>query len=86
MMTNLKTLSAVIFLSAAFATPAFAHATKHSHADNLRHFRGVYNQLGPPSYFIPQTQEDLNVRNFGFSGGDPSRVGGEDPSLHPSGS
>ena len=81
-MTNLKTLSAIAILTAAIATPVFAK--EHSRAHDR--FRGAYNQLNGPSYAIPQTQEGRNIENFGFSGRDPSRVGGEDPSLNPSGS
>jgi hypothetical protein len=35
MLTNVKTLSTVMLLSAALATPTFAHATKHGHATNF---------------------------------------------------
>jgi hypothetical protein len=80
-MTKMKTLSAVIILSAAVATPVFAQSTHHGRSN----YRGAYNQLSGPSYAIPQTQEDRNMENFGFSGRDPSRVGGEDPSLNPAG-
>jgi hypothetical protein len=81
-MTNLKALSAVIILSAAVATPVFAK--EHSRAYDR--YRGAYNQLTEPSYALPETQAGRNIENFGFSGRDPSRVGGWDPSLHPSGS
>ena len=81
-MTNLKALSAVIILSAAVATPVFAK--EHSRA--LERYRGTYNQVIEPSYAMPQTQAGRNIENFGFSGRDPSRVGGFDPALHPSGS
>lgn len=76
-MTKVKTLSAVMLLSAAVATPAFAHSAKH-HAYNQTNFRGAYNQVVVPGA--------VNTENFGFSGRDPSRVGGWDPSLNPSGS
>jgi hypothetical protein len=33
-------------------------------------------------HYDPEFQR--NRENFGFSGRDPSRIGGEDPSLHPS--
>ena len=46
-------------------------------------FRGSYNQLNEPSY---ETRELRNIENFGFSGRDPSRVGGWNPNLNPSGS
>src|ERR1700690_1613573 len=75
-MTNMKTLAA------AAATPVFAK----EHGRTLERYRGAYNQLSEPSYAIPETQAGRNIENFGFSGRDPSRVGGWDPSLHPSGS
>jgi hypothetical protein len=51
-MTNVKTLSVVIVLSAAVATPVFAKG--HGHA--LDRYRGTYNQLSAPAYAIPDTQ------------------------------
>jgi hypothetical protein len=80
-MTKMKTLSAVIILSAIVATPGFAQPAHHGRTD----YRGSYNQLNEP-YAAPQTQGQRNIENFGFSGRDPSRVGGMDPSLNPSGS
>lgn len=84
MITKLKTLSAVMILSAAVATPAFAHATKHGRAYDATNLRRAYNQVVVPSNAIPQGQ--VNLENFGVSGRDPSRVGGWDPSLNPCGS
>jgi hypothetical protein len=81
-MTMLKTLSAAIILSAAVATPVFAQATHHGRAYDR--YRGAYNQLNGPSYAAPQTREELNIQNFGFSGRDPSVPGGWDTSLTPS--
>jgi hypothetical protein len=81
-MTNLKTLSAVIILATAIATPAFAK----EHGRAYDRYRGAYNQMIEPSLAVPATQAGRNIENFGFSGRDPSRVGGWDPSLHPSGS
>jgi hypothetical protein len=83
-MINVKALSAVMILSAAVVTPAFAQPTHHGRAHDQ--FRGSYNQLNGPAYAVPQSQDERNIENFGFSGRDPSRVGGEDPSLNPSGS
>jgi hypothetical protein len=40
---------------------------------------------GRASYAVPETRERRSFENFGFSGSDRSWVGGEDPSLHPSG-
>ena len=79
-MTNFKTLSAVIILAAAVATPAFAKEHGRTHDQ----YRGVYNQLSEPSYAIQGTQAGRNIENFGFSGRDASRPGGWDPSLNPS--
>ena len=76
-----KTLSAVIILSAAVATPAFAK----EHGRAYDRYRGAYNQLSGPSYAIPETRADRNIENFGFSGRDPSAVGGWDPALNPAG-
>jgi hypothetical protein len=82
-MTKLKTLGAVIILSAAVATPVFAQSTHHGRAHDLRNFRGTYNQVNGPLYTAPRTQDGWNMETFGR---DPSRPGGEDPSLRPSGS
>ena len=79
-MTKMKTLSAVIILSAAIATPAFAQPTHHGRAYDL--YRGAYNQLNGTSYAAPQTREERNIQNFGFSGRDPSVPGGKDSSLN----
>ena len=82
-MTKMKTLSAVIILSAAVATPVFAQDHGRAH---VRHFRGAYNEMIGPSYYaVPSSRVEPNLENFGFSGRDPSRVGGEDPYLHPGG-
>ena len=57
----------------------------HRGASN-QNFRGAYNQSGAPFYARPLTNEERrNIENFGFSGRDPSRVGGEDAWLHPGG-
>ena len=80
-MTKMKTLSAVILLSTAVATPVFAK----EHVRAYDQYRGAYNMLNGPTFAIPQTQSDRNIENFGFSGRDPSRVGGWDPSLNPAG-
>jgi len=55
-------------------------------------FRRAYNQWNgpvvavPPVVAIPPTRYDWDTNGFGFGGRDPSRIGGEDPSLRPSGS
>jgi hypothetical protein len=84
-MAKLKTLSAVIILSAAVATPVFAQdadvtkpaPTHHVRAHDRSNYRGAYNAYNQPN---------ADVEDFGFSGRDPSRPGGEDPNLRPSGS
>ena len=51
-----------------------------------QNFRGAYNQSGASFDARPLTNEERrNLEDFGFSGRDPSRVGGEDPNLHPGG-
>lgn len=78
--TSLSALGILLIaLSASTAASArTVHQTgeqlRHANIDALRKFGQSYNQ------------GDLNVQNFGFSGRDPSRVGGWDPSVNPSGS
>jgi hypothetical protein len=78
-MTNLKTLTAVMILSATVATPVFAKGRVY-HDES---FRGAYNQMSEPSFAVAPTRAERNIQNFGFSGRDPSRVGGWDPNLNP---
>ena len=41
-------------------------------------------RYGTPYDNAPQTREELiNQENFGFSGRNPARVGGENPDLNP---
>ena len=48
------------------------------------YFRGAYDQFNGYAYDAPRTlDEERNLEDFGFSGRDPSRPGGEDPSLNP---
>jgi hypothetical protein len=92
-MTKMRTLSAAIILSAAVATPVFAQDTgvrgpgsRYGLASQTAP-RGAYNQLNGPSDATPRALDDehkRDIENFGFSGRDPSRVGGEDPDLKPS--
>jgi hypothetical protein len=61
------------------------------HRSNYRgpydqNFRGAYNQPAASFYARPLTNEERrNLEDFGFTGRDPSRVGGEDPDLHAGG-
>jgi hypothetical protein len=77
-MMNMSALGAVIILSAAVATSAFAkdHARAHDR------YRRAYNQLSVPY--------DTPAHGFGFSGRDSSPTDGgtwlHPSDLHPSGS
>jgi len=57
-------------------------AQHHVGVDGPGYFRGAYDQ--PNERSDPDPHFQRNIENFGFSGRDPSRIGGEDPSLHPS--
>ncbi len=86
-----KTLSAIAILSAVFAGPAFAQDTgmmkpiHHGRTHDQRNFRGAYDQFNGPIYAAPRTLDRPDSNGFGFSGRDPSRVGGEDADLNPPG-
>lgn len=69
------------------ATPGWAldpgASSRHS---RIHHYRSYYRDysgyLDPRSgHYDPEFQR--NREDFGFSGRDPSRIGGEDPYLHP---
>jgi hypothetical protein len=87
--TTIKMLSAVMILSAAIATPAFAQdvsaVAPHHARTHDRNYRRTYDQVNGPSYATPASRD--GVENFGFSARDgvrdPSRVGGQDPSFNP---
>jgi hypothetical protein len=74
-------LTALVTSLVAASTLQMATAAEH-HVQNARrnNFLGAYNQLNTSSL------AERNLENFGFSGRDPSRVGGFDPNLRPSGS
>jgi hypothetical protein len=93
-MTKIKTLSAIAIISAAIATPVFAQdaigpgygLASQPVTPYDRNFRGAYNQSDAEFYARPlSNKERRNIEDFGFSGRDASRVGGEDPYLHPGG-
>jgi hypothetical protein len=74
------------------AAPAYAgdhrkyrhHYQVHRPMDHPRYQMDYSGYLDPNSgHYDPQFQR--NRENFGFSGRDPSRVGGIDPSLNPPG-
>jgi len=91
-MTIIRALSVVAVLSTAIAAPVSARDAGHDHLRIHRgptyhhvqdqHFRGAYNQRNERFDLNPQFQR--NTDNFGFMGRDRSRIGGEDPDLHPS--
>jgi hypothetical protein len=81
-MTKIKTLTAMIILSTAVATPVFAKGNM-AHNETLRR---AYDQVTVPSFGVTGSQSERNIENFGFSGIDHSFPGGRDPSLNPSGS
>jgi hypothetical protein len=88
---TIKTLTAVVVLSAALSGPVFAQGARergpgnHGPAHALRNFRGTYNQapVSGPFDAAPVSRDGWGVEGFGR---DPSQVGGVDPSLRPSGS
>jgi hypothetical protein len=60
-------------------TPAI---TQDSHRGAYDQYRGAYDQSNGSA--APLTsEEERNKEDFGFSGRDPSRVGGESPNLNP---
>ena len=88
-MIKMKALGAAIILSAAITTPVFARdagAVGPGNRYGLESQMVTYNRSGAPFYARPLTNEERrNIEDFGFSGRDPSRVGGEDAWLHPGG-
>jgi hypothetical protein len=85
--SKIKTLGVALILSAAIASPVFAQDANvrphHARAYDQANFGGAYNQQLNGDY-APQTPQEMrNLENFGFSGRDPSRVGGENPNLNP---
>jgi hypothetical protein len=97
-MTNVKTLGAVLVLAAIIAAPGLAKDTgsrygmrskhgsvfRHVHTHHRSYVRGAFIQRRPSDRYDPDPEFQRNIDNFGFSGRDPSRIGGMDPSLHPS--
>jgi hypothetical protein len=90
-MTKMKTLSAVIILSAAVATPVFAQDAgvrgpgSRYGLESQSGPRGAYNQLNRPLYTPARAldhDDKRDIENFGFRGRDPSVPGGRDPSLN----
>ncbi len=95
-MIKIRALVSTIIVSAVVAGPilaqdAFAEsrsrdrmqiqAHHHGRVYHRNNFHGAYNSYRQPN--IDEMQYQRNRENFGFSGRDRSRVGGEDPALHP---
>ena len=79
-LTKIKMLTAVI-LSAAIATPAFAQNVRVR--GPTHHVRSHNHQSVHGEDAAPLTADEYrNLENYGFSGKDRSRVGGEDADLN----
>ena len=89
-MNWMKTIGATVALAASVAAPAFAQDAYQSYGgapyrDSPQMYYRSYD-VPPGSYAPRDTDEYWNERNFGFSGRDHSRVGGDSPNLKPPGS
>ena len=84
-MNVIKTITAAVVLSASIAAPAFAQDAYQYGGAPYRHAPQYYRSYSvPPGSYAPRNnQEFWNQENFGFSGRDPSRVGGDSPNLNP---
>ena len=81
------------------AGPGHHHGSKsragsthhHVRAHHRGYVHGAYYQPNyhynnqPNDHYDPDPYFQRQIDNFGFSGRDPSRIGGEDPNLHPRG-
>ena len=87
-MTMMKAVSAAVLLSATLAVPAFAqeYVPAPYYAGPGPFYRSYgYGQV-PGNYLPPRnTDEYWNLVNHGFTGRDPSRVGGSTPNVNPAG-
>jgi hypothetical protein len=87
-MNRLKAISAAVVLSAAVATPAFAQEVYGPYVRGPYGPAPMYYSYGqaPGDYLPPRNSEEYwNLVNHGFTGRDPSRVGGNSPNLKPPG-
>jgi hypothetical protein len=91
-MNTLKAISAVVVLSAGIATPALAQevygpyvASPYGPVGPAPMYYRSYGQV--PGNYLParNTDEYWSLVNHGFTGRDPSRVGGDSPSVNPPG-
>lgn len=88
-MNLIRTIAAAAAVSASVVAPAFAQGTyRYSGApyeDASQTYHRSYDV--PPGSYAPRNSDEYrNQQNFGFSGRDTSRTGGESPSVNPPGS
>ena len=86
MRKNVITILGALLITVSAVQMAAASGRHTRRAYDPGDFRGSFNQLNEPSFAIPETRAGRNIQNFGFSGRDPSAVGGWDPNLNLSGS
>jgi hypothetical protein len=84
-MTRMKTIGAAVILSAAIASPVFAQGAGAGGPGSRPHaFYRTSDPVNAASYAAPLTNDEYwNLQNFGTTGRNPSRVGGEVPWLNP---
>jgi hypothetical protein len=84
MRKTILTIIALLIAGSAVQTASAANYHDYSRGHDRSDYRRTYNQMNEPSDATGLTsQEERNLENFGFSGRDPSRVGGQDPDLNP---
>lgn len=87
-MNRSKAISAAVVVSAAIATPAFAQEVYGPYVAAPYGPAPTFYSYGqaPGDYLPPRNSEEYwNLVNHGFTGRDPSRVGGVSPNLKPPG-
>lgn len=90
-MTRIKVIGAAVIMSAAIATPALAQGVYRPYvsapyAPGAAYYYGYNAYDVPPGSYPPRDSDEYwNEVNHGFSGRDPSRVGGVSPNLKPAG-
>jgi hypothetical protein len=85
-MNTLKAISAAVIVAAGIAAPAFAQEFYGPYV--APYGPTYYRSFGqvPGNYLPPRnTDEYWNLVNHGFTARDPSRVGGDSPSVKPPG-
>ena len=83
-MILLKSLGVIAVLATTIPAPVLARDSRPGHLGihwSHHHFRDAFNQRN--ERFDPNPQPQRNTESS-FRGPDHSRIGGEDPDLHPS--